>query len=192
MDISKIIANFAPSKKKTNKLYKSMVNIEDALIKMQKDVYNYAYNLTKDYDNANDLLQETFYKVLTNKDKFADNNNFKGWVYTITRNLFINDYRKKTREGTMNDLTGDMLILNSKESELITAEGIYTIKEINNFINECIKGNNRDIFIMFIEGYKYVEIAERFNLPLGTIKSKIFGVRRTLQKHFKEYQFNVC
>lgn len=188
MLVSEKVRTFAPSK--TNKLYKSMINIEDALIKMQKDVYNYAYNLTKDYDNANDLLQETFYKVLTNKDKFADNNNFKGWVYTITRNLFINDYRKKTREGMMNDLTGDMLILNSKESELISAEGIYTIKEITKFINECIKGNNRDIFIMFIKGYKYVEIVERFNLPLGTIKSKIFGVRRTLQKHFKEYQFN--
>ncbi len=82
------------------------------LIKLQSNMLNFAYILTSNRDDAYDLLQDTTLKVLDNKDKYVDNVNFKGWVFTIMRNLFINNYRKIVRSGTVLDLTDDLYHLN--------------------------------------------------------------------------------
>lgn len=82
------------------------------LIKLQSNMLNFAYILTSNRDDAYDLLQDTTLKVLDNKDKYVDNVNFKGWVFTIMRNLFINNYRKIVRLGTVLDLTDDLYHLN--------------------------------------------------------------------------------
>lgn len=160
------------------------------LIGMQNEILNFAYRLTSDYDDAHDLLQDTIYKVLTNQDKYTDNTNFKGWVLTITRNLFINNYRRQVRSGIINDTTDNLYLLNSQELDGVTPESSYTIKEIYSFI-DTMHEVHKIPFKMFIEGYKYDEIAEHLNIPLGTVKSRIFIARKTIQSHFKDYRFEI-
>ena len=67
------------------------------LLDLQSNLLNFAYTLTANRDDAYDLLQDTTLKALDNEDKYVDNTNFKGWVFTIMRNIFINNYRKVVR-----------------------------------------------------------------------------------------------
>ena len=106
------------------------------LIKLQSNMLNFAYILTSNRDDAYDLLQDTTLKVLDNKDKYVDNVNFKGWVFTIMRNLFINNYRKIVRSGTVLDLTDDLYHLNlPQNSGYESPEGSLASKEITAIIN---------------------------------------------------------
>ena len=79
---------------------------------LQGNMLNFAYMLTSNREDAYDLLQDTTLKVLDNEDKYVDNTNFKGWVFTIMRNIFINNYRRVAREATMVDQTEDLYHLN--------------------------------------------------------------------------------
>ena len=144
--------------------------------------------LTTNRDDAYDLLQDTTLKVLDNQDKYADNTNFKGWVFTIMRNIFINNYRRAARVTTVVDTTDNSYHLNlSQDSGLETPEGALGASEITAAINN-LNEDFRVPFAMHIQGYKYNEIAEHIGLPLGTIKSRIFLTRKRLQKRFKDYR----
>jgi RNA polymerase sigma-70 factor (ECF subfamily) len=149
-------------------------------------MFNFAMMLTANKDDAQDLLQDTTLKALDNQDKYVDNINFKGWVLTIMRNIFINNYRKIIRNQTIIDQTEDLYHLNlSQDSGFDTPEGAFTIKEINKAINNL----NNDLkmpFSMFLLGYKYTEIAEKLNLPLGTVKSRTFFARQELQSSLRD------
>ena len=90
-------------------------NFDQQLINVQDDLLRFAYKLTADQDDANDLLQETSLKALDNEEKFEPETNFKGWIYTIMRNLFINNYRKQNREQTFVDQTENLYYLNLKQ-----------------------------------------------------------------------------
>jgi RNA polymerase sigma-70 factor (ECF subfamily) len=134
------------------------------------------------------LLQDTTLKALDNEDKYIDNVNFKGWVFTIMRNIFINNYRKVVRSATMIDQTDDLYHLNlPQESGLDTPEGSFSASEITEAINS-FSDDYRVPFSMHVSGYKYNEIAEKMNLPLGTVKSRIFFARQRLQKMLKDYK----
>ena len=103
------------------------------------------------------------------------------------RNLFINNYRAAVRSGVTIDRSEDLYQLNlSQESGLDTPEGIVTTQEISAAMRE----DYRVPFVMFIQGYKYQEIAEHFKLPLGTVKSRIFVARRKLQSLLRELRYN--
>ncbi|MDE6369389.1 MAG: RNA polymerase sigma factor, partial [Muribaculaceae bacterium] len=82
------------------------------LLEIQNNMLNFAYTLTSNRDDAYDLLQDTTLKVLDNEEKYVDNVNFKGWVFTIMRNLFINNYRKASRKSTVSDTSEDLYLLN--------------------------------------------------------------------------------
>ena len=152
------------------------------LIKLQSNMLNFAYILTSNRDDAYDLLQDTTLKVLDNKDKYVDNVNFKGWVFTIMRNLFINNYRKIVRSGTVLDLTEDLYHLNlPQNSGYESPEGSLASKEITAII-ESFEDSYKVPFSMHVAGYKYAEIAEHTGLPLGTVKSRIFFARQRLQR----------
>lgn len=158
------------------------------LIKLQSNMLNFAYILTSNRDDAYDLLQDTTLKVLDNKDKYVDNVNFKGWVFTIMRNLFINNYRKIVRSGTVLDLTEDLYHLNlPQNSGYESPEGSLASKEITAII-ESFEDSYKVPFSMHVAGYKYAEIAEHTGLPLGTVKSRIFFARRRLQRALKDYR----
>ncbi len=135
-----------------------------------------------------DLVQDTTLKVLDNESKYIENVNFKGWVFTIMRNIFINNYRRKVRSATVVDTTEDFYHLNlSQESGFDSPEGTFAAKEISSVINSFPDGYRKP-FTMYVEGYKYSEIADRLELPLGTVKSRIFFARKRLQHILKDYK----
>ena len=161
---------------------------ENKLMSLQGNLLNFAYMLTSNRDNAYDLLQDTTLKALDNESKYVDNTNFKGWVFTIMRNIFINNYRRNVRSATIVDQTEDLYHLNlSQDSGLETPEGAFGAGEISEAIND-FADEYRIPFSMFVAGYKYNEIAEKMNLPRGTIKSRIFFARKKLQARCADYR----
>ena len=161
---------------------------QNNLMSLQSNLLNFAYMLTSNRDDAYDLLQDTTLKALDNEDKYADNTNFKGWVFTIMRNIFINNYRRAGRAATVVDTTENLYHLNlSQDSGLETPEGSFGAGEITDAINEFSE-EYRIPFSMHVAGYKYNEIAEKMNLPLGTVKSRIFFARKKLQERFADYR----
>ena len=161
---------------------------QNRLMGLQANLLNFAYMLTSNRDDAYDLLQDTTLTALDNREKYVDNTNFKGWVFTIMRNIFINNYRRIARSATVIDQTEDCYHLNlSQDSGLESPDGSYAAAEITSAINEFPE-KYRVPFSMHVAGYKYNEIAEEMNLPLGTIKSRIFFARQELQKRFADYR----
>ncbi|MDE6097968.1 MAG: RNA polymerase sigma factor [Muribaculaceae bacterium] len=139
---------------------------QSKLIELQSNMLNFAYILTSNRDDAYDLMQDTMLKVLDNEDKYTDNVNFKGWVLTIMRNIFINGYRKASRASVVVDRSEDMYLLNlPQDSGVSTPEGSMTVKEINALVNS-FEEEYRVPFTMHLAGYKYQEIAEKIGLPL--------------------------
>lgn len=140
------------------------------LIGVQDELLRFAYKLTTDREEANDLLQETSLKALDNEDKYTPDTNFKGWMYTIMRNIFINNYRKVVRDQTFVDQTENLYHLNlPQESGFESTERAYDLKEMHRVVNALPK-EYRVPFAMHVSGFKYREIAEKLNLPLGTGK----------------------
>ncbi len=159
------------------------------LLSVQRNLLNFAYTLTSNRDDAYDLLQDTTLKALDNEDKYVANTNFKGWVFTIMRNLFINKYRQNMRLSVVVDRSDDLYQLNlSQDSGLDTPEGSVAMHEINRVI-AGFAPEYRVPFSMFVAGYKYAEIAQHMGLPLGTVKSRIFLARKKLQAILSDYRY---
>lgn len=164
------------------------VDFRQKLTSLQANMLNFAYMLTSDREDAADLMQDTMLKVLDNADKFTDNSNFKGWVFTIMRNLFINKYRRQARSAVFVDHSEDMYMLNfAQGSGIDTPEGTFSAHEIMDMLGSFAE-ELRVPFSMFLSGYKYAEIAKTMNLPLGTVKSRIFLARRKLQKRLRDFR----
>ena len=159
---------------------------QNNLLKLRPNLLNFAYMLTSNSDDAYDLLQDTTLKALDNEDKFAEGTNFKGWVFTIMRNIFINNYRRASRAATIVDTTDNLYHLTlSQDSGIESPEDTYSAGEITSAINE-FSDEYRIPFSMHVAGYKYDEIADHMNLPLGTVKSRIFTARKKLQERFAD------
>ena len=157
------------------------------LISVQEELLRFAYKLTADREEANDLLQETSLKALDNEDKFEPDTNFRGWMYTIMRNIFINNYRKIVREQTFVDQTDNQYHLSMpQDSGFASTEGAYDLKEMHRIVN-ALPRDYKVPFSMHVSGFKYREIAERLGLPLGTVKSRIFFTRQKLQDELKDF-----
>lgn len=156
---------------------------------IQHSMLNFAYSLTLNKDDAKDLTQETTIKVLSNEEKFVNNTNFKGWVLTIMRNIFINQYRKQLVAQTIIDSRfGDLYdIKDNKGESFIQTDSLFALNEIKKAISDLPQAQ-RQPFTMFVEGFKYEEIAEKLQLPLGTVKSRIFLARKILQEQLKDYR----
>ena len=158
------------------------------LMALQANLLNFAYMLTSNRDDAYDLLQDTMLKALDNEDKYAEGTNFKGWVFTIMRNNFINNYRRGVRSATVVDTTDNLYLLNlGQDAAMESPEESYGASEITAAIN-AFPDEYRIPFSMHVAGYKYNEIAEKMELPLGTVKSRIFIARKRLQERFSDYR----
>jgi RNA polymerase sigma-70 factor (ECF subfamily) len=144
-------------------------------------LHAFAYSLTKNMEDAKDLYQETAFRAINNRDKFRPETNFKAWTFTIMKNIFINNYRKKIKANTMLDATENSFFIDSSDN-VITNDGNRNIlmKELQEMI-DSLEDNIRIPFVMHHEGYKYNEIADMFDLPLGTVKSRIFFARKALK-----------
>lgn len=163
-------------------------NFAQDLLSVQTELLNFAYKLTADREEANDLLQETSLKALDNEDKYTAETNFKGWIYTIMRNIFINNYRKTLRDQTYVDQTDNQFYLNQNiDIEGDSTEGSYDLKEMRRIVNALPK-EYRIPFSMYVSGFKYREIADKLGLPLGTVKSRIYFTRQKLQEELKDFR----
>lgn len=158
------------------------------LLSIQTELFHFAFKLTADREEANDLLQETSLKALDNEEKYTSETNFKGWVYTIMRNIFINNYRKVLRDQTYVDQTDNQFYLNQGNNLAEDSlEGSYDLKEIRRTVNKLPK-EYRIPFMMYVSGFKYREIADKLGLPLGTVKSRIYFTRQRLQEELKDFR----
>ncbi|MCE4564651.1 RNA polymerase sigma factor [Maribellus sp. CM-23] len=168
----------------------TQIQFTNALLGLSDKLHYYALSLTSDSERADDLLQETFLKALTYREKFTQNTNFKAWIYTIMKNTFINDYRRKVKtKNTFEGSNNDFHLMFTKDKVYPAPDSFYSSKEITKSIN-ALEDEYKVPFTMFLDGYKYKEIAEELSLPLGTVKSRIFFTRKKLEKALHEYSDN--
>jgi RNA polymerase sigma-70 factor (ECF subfamily) len=146
----------------------------------------FAIGLTKDQMTAQDLFQETMYRAFYNKDKYNVGTNIKAWLYTIMRNVFINDYRKKNKLGVLYDIT-DQQSLIDQSTHKAHNQALHNLRyqEIQKYIQE-LPELFKTPFCLYVDGYKYNEIAEALNEPLGTIKSRIHFARKILKQKIEK------
>lgn len=155
---------------------------------MHGNLLSFAMRFTSDRDEALDLVQDTTLKALDNEDKFEAGSNLKGWMLAIMRNIFINNYRKASRENTVVDTTQDLYHLSlPQDSGIQTPDGAVAANEISTIL-AGLPADFRNPFSLHLAGYKYEEISKKLNMPLGTVKSHIFFTRKKMQEMLKDYR----
>jgi RNA polymerase sigma-70 factor (ECF subfamily) len=141
----------------------------------------FAYNLTKNTEESKDLFQETAFRAMTNIDKFRPDTNLKAWLFTIMKNIFINNYRKKSKANTIIDDTENLYYINTGGAAINNeAESNMILDELSGLI-DSLDDSIKVPFMMHYQGFKYQEIADQLDLPLGTVKSRIFFARKELK-----------
>ncbi len=156
---------------------------------VSKSLRPFALRLTKDVEEANDLLQDTLLKAFTNRDKYADGTNIKAWLYTIMKNTFITNYQRMVRKNTFIDTSDDLYYLNSLESSTDNqAYSTFALEDINAAIR-VLDDSHKTPFMMYFQGYKYHEIADRLQIPIGTVKNRIHLARKELKDQLSMYEY---
>ena len=166
----------------------SSLEFNNLLISHREFLRGFAFSFTKDSSDADDLIQDTFLKALRYKDNFREGTNIKGWLFTIMRNIFINNYKRKKFQNTITDTTDNNYFINASQD--------YSFDTVTTQINEkdvrgAIGGLNKEFrvpFTMFVEGYHYDEIADTLGIPMGTVKSRIFHARKKLSTKLTDYR----
>jgi len=159
--------------------------IQDHLKSVTNTLKAFSLKLTGDSADAEDLYQDTAMRIIANADKYQANTNFKAWAVTIMRNVFINNYRKKVRRGVILDQTSNNYYINSGSHDINNdGEGNVAYGELLKMVNR-LGEEFRVPFWMAYQGYKYDEIADKLEVPLGTVKSRIFFARKKLQRMYK-------
>lgn len=169
------------------KIMKENASLIEKTLQMDSHLRQYAVSLTMNLDDAEDLLQDTYLKVMQNENSYKEDTNLKAWVITIMKNTFINNYRRKQRSKVFIDQSENLYYLsNSVSSNEDNADMHLYYTEINKKIQEK-KEEQKKPFEMFIDGYKYQEIADEMNISIGTVKSRIFFMRKRLMEELNDY-----
>lgn len=156
------------------------------VIAQRENLHYYALSLTRNVPDSEDLVQETLCKAFTYRNRFAENTNLKAWLFTIMKNIFINNYRRKVKANTIFDHSKESWLINLPQvSRLPDPETSYRYQELLNALNFLPEELGTPLK-MYFEGYKYKEIAECFGLPIGTVKSRIFIARKQILKILRE------
>ena len=162
-------------------------DVMNSVLSMDDLLRQFAFSLTRNQEDAEDLVQETYLKVLQNTDRYADATNLKAWVYTIMKNTFINNYRRKQRCKVVTDGYEDPVFFTSTATVSgDDADLPLYVSEITSAISS-MKDNQRDAFEMYVDGFKYQEIADRLQISIGTVKSRIFFARQKLMNNLSGY-----
>ncbi|QHL86913.1 sigma-70 family RNA polymerase sigma factor [Nibribacter ruber] len=151
-----------------------------------------AYNLTRDSDDAKDLVQETLLKAFANRDKFKTGTNIKAWLYTIMRNTFINHYNKVTKRTSTLDTT-DYFQYFPNDDRMVAyngATGEFAAQDIEDAVQQ-LPEEFKTPFMMYYVGYKYLEIAEKLKIPIGTVKNRIHLARKELKQQLRVYAYGI-
>ncbi len=165
----------------------STLDFDQILIKNTEFLRPFAFTLTRDQEAAKDLVQETLFRALANKEKYHIGTNIKAWMYTIMRNIFINNYRRKSKQQTIFDHTANDFLLDTNQVA-VANEAIATLnmKEVQEAIHK-LPEIFRNPFLLYFDGYKYHEIADMLKEPLGTIKSRIHFARKLLKSQIERH-----
>ncbi|PWS30283.1 sigma-70 family RNA polymerase sigma factor [Pedobacter paludis] len=151
-------------------------------------LFSFAMKFTKDEDDANDLIQDTMVKAYRFFERFEEGSNLKGWLFTIMRNTYINDYRRLSRSNTLVTKTDEISSSNLAYSATHNqGEATFVMGDINGALAKLPIGLSKP-FIRYVEGYKYHEIAVELNIPLGTVKTRIHEARKLLSKQLQMYK----
>ena len=160
----------------------STVEFNQMLLNNTDYMRPFAFTLTRDNETAKDLLQETMYRALSNRDKYHVGTNIKAWLYTIMRNIFINSYRRKIKQNTIFDSTANDFFIDQQQVTVANeAESILKMKEIQAAVQQ-LPDIFKQPFTLYFEGFRYHEIAHILSEPLGTIKSRIHFARKLLKE----------
>ncbi len=163
------------------------VEFDQLLVNNTEFLKPFAITLTRDNETAKDLLQETMFRALANRDKYNVGTNIKAWLYTIMRNIFINNYRRKAKQNTIFDNTPNDFLLDHNQSAVANrAEITLSVKDIQAAVHH-LPHIFRNPFMLYFEGYKYHEIADMLHEPLGTIKSRIHFARKLLKEQIARF-----
>ena len=159
----------------------------EALKRLNRGLNQYALKLTKDHTDASDLYQEMVFKAFKSLHQFKDDTNLRAWLMTIMRNIFINDYRRKRKRPIYQDGSDNNFLID-QSSVSVENEGSSKIayEDLSYLVDQLDKTLSVP-FLLAFEGYKYDEIADELNVPLGTIKSRIFMARKKLKQNFKRH-----
>ncbi len=173
-----------------NKEIMTALEFNTALQFNTKSLKPFAMRLTKNYEDANDLIQDTLIKAFVNKDKFMEGTNLKAWLFTIMKNTFITNYQKMMRKATFIDTTDNLHFINS-------ADSIVPNDAFSNFANEDItealakvEEEYKEPFMMYFNGFKYHEIADKLQIPIGTVKNRIHLARKFLKDKLSIYSYS--
>lgn len=157
-------------------------------------LYNYALRLTGDYDDADDLLQETYLKAFRFFDKFEVGTNVKAWLYRIMKNSFINEYRRNVKEPEKVDYEDvQNFYENIKATEVKNEhyeEDVYSNMlddKVHDALNSLPEDFKTVIILSDIEGYTYDEIADFVDIPVGTVRSRLHRARKMLYAQLSDY-----
>lgn len=159
----------------------SKTSFSDLFTQYHRYLFSFALKLTKRKEDAEDLIQETMMRAFRNKSKFEVGTNFKAWSATIMRNTFINGYRKKKRRNMYKepiDKHAYSLEIDPSYNKGIDELQLEDLKLVLNAIGESYSKP----FMLFYKGFQYDEIAEQMNIPIGTVKSRIFFARRKMRE----------
>ncbi|GAB4379758.1 MAG: RNA polymerase sigma factor [Salibacteraceae bacterium] len=160
------------------------------LINHRSALQYFALSLTRNQNDALDLTQETYLKAIAHRDHFRSNTNLKAWLFTIMKNTFINEFRRKSRAKTVLDRQDALpKMSNTACDEYHNPMSLFGTKEIKGAIDD-LADEFRIPFMMHSEGYKYKEISEQLKIPIGTVKSRIFLARKKLMKQLAAYSYN--
>ncbi|MBA4196781.1 MAG: RNA polymerase subunit sigma [Chitinophaga sp.] len=164
----------------------STFEFNELLLSNAQHLKPFALSLTRDNEEAKELLQETFYRALANKDKYNNGTNLKAWLFTIMRNIFINSYNSKARRNTtLTDTSSSMQLVNAVSTAVVNnAVTDINVKEIKKAIY-ALPEIFKNPFELYFNGYRYHEIADILKEPLGTIKSRIHFARKILQNQIE-------
>ena len=159
----------------------------DYLIGNQEEMYQWAYRLTRNYDDAQDLLQSTLLCALKSVGMYTEENNISGWLYTIMRNIFFNTTRHSGRCCCMEKEDIERMMQLGENALNDNAEIAFDMSDIQRAIDALDRPYKIPVSL-YLSGYKYQEIAEKMGIPLGTVKSRIHASRVQLQETLKDFR----
>lgn len=158
----------------------TIIEFKNQIGPLNNQLLGFAIRLTRNKEDAKDLMQETMIRAFIHCERFTEGTNFKAWLTTIMRNNFINDYRKNvSRKNWKYRLAGDEFELD-KQYVINQGPSMMMMQELDSLMDKLSDGS-RIPFDLFFNGYKYTEIAEQLDLPIGTVKSRIFFARKKLR-----------
>ena len=159
----------------------------DYLIGNQEEMYQWAYRLTRNYDDAQDLLQSTLLCALKSVGMYTEENNISDWLYTIMRNIFFNTTRHSGRCCCMEKEDIERMMQLGENALNDNAEIAFDMSDIQRAI-DTLDRPYKIPMSLYLSGYKYQEIAEKMGIPLGTVKSRIHASRVQLQETLKDFR----